>query len=196
MDAIIGHFPTVYFVTFCAAIFIVAVWEGCAARRPLSAPLRARWIGNFTVSLVDNGVILLLIPLSTLSAAIAAAHNGLGLFNTVRAPSGVAFLSAILLIDLARYAFHRALHRAPFLWRIHRIHHSDPDYDFTTGLRFHPFPRFPTAASLQFCAVFPPAQVSIYLMDSERLSGNPVHVRSGYQQPLAVKTQRRWRHTM
>ena len=26
----------------------------------------------------------------------------------------------------------------PVLWRLHRVHHADPDFDVTTGLRFHP----------------------------------------------------------
>jgi sterol desaturase/sphingolipid hydroxylase (fatty acid hydroxylase superfamily) len=28
-------------------------------------------------------------------------------------------------------------HRIPFLWRFHRMHHSDPAMDATTGTRFH-----------------------------------------------------------
>ena len=26
----------------------------------------------------------------------------------------------------------------PLLWRLHRMHHSDPDFDVSTGIRFHP----------------------------------------------------------
>ncbi|MGG5890339.1 sterol desaturase family protein [Falsiroseomonas sp. HC035] len=29
-------------------------------------------------------------------------------------------------------------HAVPALWRLHRMHHADLDFDVTTGLRFHP----------------------------------------------------------
>jgi len=29
-------------------------------------------------------------------------------------------------------------HAVPALWRLHRVHHADPDFDVTTGARFHP----------------------------------------------------------
>jgi sterol desaturase/sphingolipid hydroxylase (fatty acid hydroxylase superfamily) len=33
---------------------------------------------------------------------------------------------------------HRCKHAVPFLWRIHALHHSDPDVDVTTAVRLHP----------------------------------------------------------
>jgi sterol desaturase/sphingolipid hydroxylase (fatty acid hydroxylase superfamily) len=30
------------------------------------------------------------------------------------------------------------VHAVPILWRLHRVHHADLDYDLTTGARFHP----------------------------------------------------------
>jgi sterol desaturase/sphingolipid hydroxylase (fatty acid hydroxylase superfamily) len=30
------------------------------------------------------------------------------------------------------------VHAVPLLWRLHRVHHADLDYDLTTGARFHP----------------------------------------------------------
>lgn len=43
-----------------------------------------------------------------------------------------------MLLDLLIWAQHRVFHRVPWLWRIHRMHHADPDFDATTALRFHP----------------------------------------------------------
>ena len=45
---------------------------------------------------------------------------------------------AVLLFDLWMYAWHRANHEIPFLWRFHQVHHTDPAMDVTTALRFHP----------------------------------------------------------
>lgn len=44
----------------------------------------------------------------------------------------------IVLFDLAIYWQHRIYHMVPLLWRLHRMHHSDPDFDVSTGIRFHP----------------------------------------------------------
>lgn len=42
------------------------------------------------------------------------------------------------MLDLAIYFQHRVFHAVPALWRLHRMHHADLDFDATTGLRFHP----------------------------------------------------------
>src|SRR5437667_12180991 len=53
-------------------------------------------------------------------------------------PIGVRCVIAVLLLDFVRYGQHYLYHSVSMLWRIHRVHHSDPDYDWSTGLRFHP----------------------------------------------------------
>jgi sterol desaturase/sphingolipid hydroxylase (fatty acid hydroxylase superfamily) len=50
----------------------------------------------------------------------------------------VGFVVGFLLLDLLRYLVHRCKHAVPFLWRIHALHHSDPDLDVTTTVRLHP----------------------------------------------------------
>ena len=44
---------------------------------------------------------------------------------------------AVILLDLAIYLQHWLMHRVPLLWRLHRVHHADLDFDLTTGTRFH-----------------------------------------------------------
>ena len=48
-------------------------------------------------------------------------------------------LLAVLALDLAIYLQHVMFHAVPLLWRLHRVHHADLDFDVTTGTRFHPF---------------------------------------------------------
>jgi sterol desaturase/sphingolipid hydroxylase (fatty acid hydroxylase superfamily) len=43
-----------------------------------------------------------------------------------------------LLLDLTIYGQHVVFHTVPVLWRLHRMHHADLEFDVTTGLRFHP----------------------------------------------------------
>jgi sterol desaturase/sphingolipid hydroxylase (fatty acid hydroxylase superfamily) len=71
-------------------------------------------------------------------ATMAQAH-GFGLLNFVALPSWLAFAIALLALDFAVWAQHLILHRVPFLWRLHRVHHGDTAMDISTALRFHPF---------------------------------------------------------
>jgi sterol desaturase/sphingolipid hydroxylase (fatty acid hydroxylase superfamily) len=43
-----------------------------------------------------------------------------------------------LMLDLSFYVAHVAMHSVPALWRVHRVHHSDPVVDVTTAIRQHP----------------------------------------------------------
>lgn len=104
----------------------------------LSDPQRPlRWTSNFGL-LVLGSLILTALQLSLLAVSLGAERLSFGLFNRVQAPSWVEGLLSLLLLDLAMYAQHRALHQWRWLWPLHRVHHSDVEFDVTTGLRFHP----------------------------------------------------------
>jgi hypothetical protein len=53
-------------------------------------------------------------------------------------PAWLAIPLAVILLDLAIYFQHVVFHAVPALWRLHRVHHADLDFDLTTGTRFHP----------------------------------------------------------
>ena len=122
---------------FFALLVLVSV---CEQWRPLrlSDPQRLlRWPANF--GLVAIGLVLLaVLPLSMLAASRWVQGAGSGLFNRVDAPIWLEIAIAWLLLDLAMYGLHRALHEVRWLWPLHRVHHSDVEFDVTTGLRFHP----------------------------------------------------------
>ena len=46
-------------------------------------------------------------------------------------------IAAIVLLDYTLYIWHILVHRIPWLWRFHLVHHVDLDLDASTGLRFH-----------------------------------------------------------
>ena len=60
-----------------------------------------------------------------------------GLAHLVSLPGWLEFGLSFLLMDLAFYYWHLANHRAPFLWRFHNVHHTDPELDVSTAFRFH-----------------------------------------------------------
>ena len=67
-----------------------------------------------------------------------AADAGVGVLNSVAAPGWVSIACTLLFLDLVSYAWHRANHIVPFLWRFHQVHHSDHHLTVSTAARFHP----------------------------------------------------------
>ena len=123
---------------FFGSIAAVAVVEGVWPRRTQARPLRGRWLRHFAIAGIDQVTMRVLLPLLEVATALAAARAGLGLFHQLDVPRGAAFALSLVALDAVRYASHRLLHAVPLLWRLHRMHHTDVDYDFTTALRFHP----------------------------------------------------------
>ncbi|MEE9273682.1 MAG: sterol desaturase family protein [bacterium] len=71
-------------------------------------------------------------------AAGRARAAGFGLLPRLGLPAPAEALAAFLLFDAWMYLWHRINHLVPFLWRFHRVHHSDPRMDVTSAVRFHP----------------------------------------------------------
>ena len=138
VEYIIANEREIYSVSYFLVLAAVAFWEMAAPRRALTQSLKRRWLGNFGLLIIDIMAIRLVFPLAAMGMAIVAQDHQLGLFNTVDAPFWVAAIISILAIDFTRYLQHFLLHRWSPLWRLHRIHHADLDYDFSIGLRFHP----------------------------------------------------------
>ncbi len=66
-----------------------------------------------------------------------AASMGIGILHWFDLPVWMGAVVAVLLFDFWTYWWHRISHVIPFLWRFHRVHHSDPEMDVTTANRFH-----------------------------------------------------------
>lgn len=60
-----------------------------------------------------------------------------GLLRQITLPRPLRIAAGVLLLDYTLWIWHRLNHRAPVLWRFHRVHHVDLDLDSWTGLRFH-----------------------------------------------------------
>ncbi len=127
---------------FLGVFAIVAVCEALAPRRVRTLPRRARWWNNVGVvvlnTLVLYAVLRVVFPAAAVGVALAAEARGWGLFNAVAVPIWLAVPLSVVLLDLAIYLQHVMVHAVPALWRLHRMHHADLDFDVTTGARFHP----------------------------------------------------------
>ncbi|HYH20844.1 MAG TPA: sterol desaturase family protein [Azospirillum sp.] len=138
METILANEPAIRLGFFLGVFGLVAVWEALAPRRARLFSRWVRWPGNLGIVALNTAVLRLLFPTAAVGMAVLAAARGWGLFNTVDWPSWAEILLAVALMDLAIYLQHVMVHAVPVLWRLHRMHHADLDYDVTTGARFHP----------------------------------------------------------
>jgi sterol desaturase/sphingolipid hydroxylase (fatty acid hydroxylase superfamily) len=125
-------------VAFLGVFGAVALWEAWRPRRQAAFVRWIRWPSNLGLLAVDVIVLRLIAPGAAVAVAIAAAAGGWGLLNALSLPAGAAVLVAVVLLDLSMYFQHVMFHAVPALWRLHRVHHADLDFDVTTGIRFHP----------------------------------------------------------
>ena len=123
---------------FIAVFSAMALWETLAPRRGLRMPKRARWTANLALAVLSTLLLRLLFPAAAVGAAAVVADRGWGVLALLNLPAWAAVPVSVVVLDLAIYLQHVLFHAAPTLWRLHRVHHADLDFDVTTGLRFHP----------------------------------------------------------
>ncbi|OIO82203.1 MAG: fatty acid hydroxylase [Gallionellaceae bacterium CG1_02_56_997] len=116
----------------------VALWEFSAPRRRLTVPRLLRWTNNLALVALNNILVRALFPAAAVGVAAFATRQGWGLFNYYVVPLWMSMLLSVVFLDFVIYLQHIMVHAVPALWRVHRVHHADLDYDVTTGTRFHP----------------------------------------------------------
>ncbi len=130
--------PEIRLTVFLGVLAGMALWEIAAPRRRRDFPRVIRWTNNLALVIVDTVILRLTFPILAVGLAVMAEDRGWGLFNNLEIPVWAVALVSMLLLDLAIYLQHVMFHAVPALWRLHRMHHADLDFDATTGLRFHP----------------------------------------------------------
>ena len=119
---------------------VLASAEYIWPRRALVLGRYPRWLTH-VLFFVTNAIVgrLLAFVMVVAVAANWASVNQFGLFNQTNLPLWLEAVLAFIILDFAVWFQHVAMHHSPFLWRMHRVHHSDRDLDASTALRFHPF---------------------------------------------------------
>lgn len=123
---------------FIVIFILMALWEVLAPRRELTVSRAVRWTNNLGLLLFNTILLRLLFPLAAVGMAAFAAGQDWGLLNYFQVPLWLSVLLAVVIMDMVIWLQHVMVHAIPVLWRLHRVHHADLDYDLTTGTRFHP----------------------------------------------------------
>lgn len=139
MNEIIMNNEPVIRLSFFFGVFIaIALWEVASPRRKLDTSKSARWISNLGIVFLNTAILRFLFPAAAVGLAFIGQNRSWGLLNNIDFPFWLKVLFAVIFLDFAIYLQHVLFHAAPALWRLHRMHHTDLDYDVTTGARFHP----------------------------------------------------------
>ncbi|RLW68722.1 MAG: fatty acid hydroxylase [gamma proteobacterium symbiont of Stewartia floridana] len=137
-DFILDYELTIRLAAFFSIFALMAGWEALQPCRQQRFTRGQRWFANLGITLLNTLLLRLLFPAAAVGFAAFAEAKGWGLLNEVQLPFWLSVIIAVTLMDMVIYLQHVMVHAVPALWRLHRVHHADPDYDLTTGARFHP----------------------------------------------------------
>ncbi len=123
---------------FLGVFLTMATWEALTPLRPWSASKLRRWSTNLALAAINGAAVRLILPGAAVGVAWLAETHRLGVMNQLELPRSLSLIIALLVLDFVVYVQHVVFHWLPALWRFHKVHHTDLDFDVTTGLRFHP----------------------------------------------------------
>jgi sterol desaturase/sphingolipid hydroxylase (fatty acid hydroxylase superfamily) len=137
-NLVLANEPAIRLGFFLVVLALIGLWEVAAPRRALTTSKAMRWTSNLALVALNTLLLRLVFPLAAAGMAAFAATNGWGLLNHFQVPTWLAVPLAVIAMDFVIWLQHVMVHAVPALWRLHRVHHADLDYDVTTGSRFHP----------------------------------------------------------
>jgi sterol desaturase/sphingolipid hydroxylase (fatty acid hydroxylase superfamily) len=133
-----NHAVSIRIGFFFGVFILIALWELYAPRRKPAAGKPVRWLNNLVLVALNSFILRLIFPAAAIGVALFASQQGWGIFNYYSLPIALSIILSVIVMDLVIYLQHIMVHAIPVLWRLHQVHHADPDYDVTTGARFHP----------------------------------------------------------
>jgi sterol desaturase/sphingolipid hydroxylase (fatty acid hydroxylase superfamily) len=139
VDAILSHASDAYVFAFFGTMIVVALLERVAPLRQPADTQFSRRLANAGIALIDNLVVRVLFPVLGTGWAAVCRARGWGVFNQLGWAGWPSVVLAVVALDAVLYLQHYLSHRVPLLWRLHRTHHTDRDFDLTTNIRTHPF---------------------------------------------------------
>ncbi|RPE66313.1 sterol desaturase/sphingolipid hydroxylase (fatty acid hydroxylase superfamily) [Pacificibacter maritimus] len=166
VEFLLLHEPVTRLSVFLAVLGLMALWEIWTPRRRIEVPRVLRWSNNLALVVVDAIALRLVFPVVAVGLAVVVQERGWGLFNLLNWPLWLEITIGVVVLDFAIYLQHVTFHHVPFLWRLHRMHHTDTEIDVTTGLRFHPLEILLSMAfKLILVVILGPAAIAVLIFE-------------------------------
>ena len=177
---------------FFGILGLMALWEILAPRRALTVSKAVRWVNNLGIVFFNSFLVWLIFPVLAVGMASFASNQGWGIFNYFELPFWFVVIASVVIMDFVIYLQHVMVHAVPALWRLHRVHHADLDFDVTTGARFHPL-EIILSMLIKFAtiAVFGPPVLAVVIFEVV-LNGTAMFNHSNVRLPLGIDRVLRW----
>ena len=122
---------------FWGGILFFLILELLAPYRKNTVSKPKRWINNLSLTLFNSIFLNLIFSAVLVGTATYVEVNKLGVLHLVQMPPWFRILATVVIMDFVLYVWHLLNHEVPFLWRFHRVHHSDINMDVSSATRFH-----------------------------------------------------------
>ena len=177
---------------FFGILGVMAVWEILAPRRALTVSKAVRWVNNLGIVFFNSFLVWLIFPVLAVGMASFASSQGWGIFNYFELPFWFVVIASVVIMDFVIYLQHVMVHAVPALWRLHRVHHADLDFDVTTGARFHPL-EIILSMLIKFAtiAVLGPPVLAVVIFEVV-LNGTAMFNHSNVRLPPGIDRVLRW----
>lgn len=136
-DWLLQHEIALRFGIFGGLFLLLAAVQALRPFRGVSGPWR-RWVRHLLIATLGTVLVRLLFPVAAIAMAAEVDSANFGLLQMKSLPFALQVLIGVVVLDLVIYLQHRLFHYAPWLWRLHRMHHSDTEFEVSTAIRFHP----------------------------------------------------------
>lgn len=136
-DFLITHENSLRLGCFLGLLILFASLEVVFPFKSRLYSRKKRWLSHLLLTVLNSALLKIIFPLAAVGAAHYGATQNIGLLRGMA--HWPALLLSLLALDLMIYAQHVLLHHVPLFWRFHKMHHSDPELDVTSAVRFHPF---------------------------------------------------------
>jgi sterol desaturase/sphingolipid hydroxylase (fatty acid hydroxylase superfamily) len=164
---------TVLFAALVGTFILAALWEAVQPRRRVTRDSVRRWVPNISLGLANHLLVYWIDAVAAIGITWWLSQWGVGLFTRIDPGFPVILVTTVLAFELLGYLVHYLLHRFPWLWRIHVVHHSDTELDFTSTYRNHPLELLlVSAATFPLIAVLGPPVVAVTIYQVCRVSVN------------------------
>lgn len=191
-DIVLEHEMAIRLGSFIGVFAVMAIWEVLAPRRALTVSKAVRWANNLGLVLLNSLVSRLIFPAAAVGMAAFADRQGWGILNYHDVSPVLAIIVSVVAMDFIIYLQHVMVHAVPALWRLHRVHHADLDFDVTTGARFHTL-EILLSLLIKFAtiAVLGPPLVAVLIFEV-LLNATAMFNHSNVRLPLGLDRKLRW----
>lgn len=132
-----AKFAWMRFWIFLGGLFFFLILELINPYRPNTVSKLKRWLNNLGITIFNSLILKLLFASTLVQTCLYVTDKQIGVLNLTVVPYWVKTLATVVFMDFMLYVWHLLNHEMPFLWRFHRVHHTDLNMDVSSATRFH-----------------------------------------------------------